>query len=328
MSTEQNNQEVMYIQEAADGGAVVDLPPSIPSPEAQQNESVDPVETDDDDAAAEAAEIQANGFVDPEAQAIREAKRAKRRSRKDYHRSVQAEKDAKLAMLEQQNRQLLERVQVVERKALGQDLARLDKRISDEQNSIIYAKQKIKEAADTGNGDLMVSAQELLLEASRNYESLVNQKRRFTTPPPQKEEAPDPMVTRHSQRWISKNTWYNPRGQDRDSKIALAEDQQLVSEGYDPSSQDYWFELDKRLQKVLPHRYTDDMDENPVRTQRPRNFQTGSGREHASSSDGRNTITLSPEKVKAMKDAGMWDDPVKRAKMIKRYALEAKNLNT
>jgi hypothetical protein len=29
-----------------------------------------------------------------------------------------------------------------------------------------------------------------------------------------------------------------------------------------------------------------------------------------------------------MKDAGMWDDPVKRAKMIKRYALEAKNLNT
>jgi hypothetical protein len=70
------------------------------------------------------------------------------------------------------------------------------------------------------------------------------------------------------------------------------------------------------------------MDENPVRTQRPRNFQTGSGREHASSSDGRNTITLSPEKVRAMKDAGMWDDPVKRAKMIKRYALEAKNLNT
>jgi len=274
MSTEQNNQEVMYIQEAADGGAVVDLPPSIPSPEATQNESVDPVEADEDDAAAEAAEIQANGFVDPEAQAIREAKRLKRRSRKDYHRSVQAEKDAKLAMLEQQNRQLLERVQVVERKALGQDLARIDKRIGDEQ--------------------------------------------------PQQQEAPDPMVTRHSQRWIAKNNWYNPRGQDRDSKIALVEDQQLVSEGYDPSSQDYWVELDKRLQKVLPHRYTDDMDENPARTQRPRNFVTGSGREQASSSEGRNTITLSPEKVKAMKDAGMWEDPVKRAKMIKRYALAAK----
>jgi hypothetical protein len=26
-----------------------------------------------------------------------------------------------------------------------------------------------------------------------------------------------------------------------------------------------------------------------------------------------------------MKDAGLWDDPEKRAKMIRRYALEARN---
>ena len=32
-----------------------------------------------------------------------------------------------------------------------------------------------------------------------------------------------------------------------------------------------------------------------------------------------NTITLSRERVQAIKDAGAWDDPVRRSKMIKAY---------
>ena len=51
---------------------------------------------------------------------------------------------------------------------------------------------------------------------------------------------------------------------------------------------------------------------------------TGSGRESAAGSGGKNTFTLSPEQVRAMKDAGFWDDPEKRNKMIKRYAMEAR----
>ena len=55
---------------------------------------------------------------------------------------------------------------------------------------------------------------------------------------------------------------------------------------------------------------------------------TGSGRENASGSGGgKNTFTLSPDQVRAMKDAGMWDDAEKRAKMIRRYAIEARNSN-
>ena len=37
------------------------------------------------------------------------------------------------------------------------------------------------------------------------------------------------------------------------------------------------------------------------------------------------TFTLTAEQVRAMKDAGMWDNPEKRAKMIKRYAEQARN---
>lgn len=51
---------------------------------------------------------------------------------------------------------------------------------------------------------------------------------------------------------------------------------------------------------------------------------TSSGRESPASAGGRNTFTLSAEQVRAMKDAGFWDDPEKRARMIKRYAQEAR----
>jgi hypothetical protein len=96
-----------------------------------------------------------------------------------------------------------------------------------------------------------------------------------------------------------------------------------MKEGYDPASEDYWDELDKRLSKRLPHRYNESYDEAPKR--RPKSFVTGSSREVASSGGGRNSFVLAPEQVRAMKEAGMWDDPDKRAKMIKRYAQEARN---
>lgn len=38
-----------------------------------------------------------------------------------------------------------------------------------------------------------------------------------------------------------------------------------------------------------------------------------------------NTFTLNPQQVQAMKDAGVWDDPIKKAKIIKRYYEESLN---
>ena len=122
---------------------------------------------------------------------------------------------------------------------------------------------------------------------------------------------------------MESNTWYDPNGKDMDSKVALKIDQAMAEEGWNPKTQEYWDELNNRLQKYLPHRYTDNANERPIQ-RRPKNVVTSSGRESASSSGGKNTFTLNPDQVRAMKDAGMWDDPDKRAKMIRRYALEAK----
>lgn len=311
--------EVIEVEEAGDGSAIAELPDSIPSPQGDGS--------DEADERAAKAEIMATGSVDPDAEALREAKRDKRRMRKEYHKKVAVEKDHKLTYLERQNQELLERLAVVERKTHGSEIARLNKAIEDQETKILYAKQRIKEATETGNGDLLTSAQEMWFEARRDFEALDNLKRQSVNiQPRQTIQAPDPVVARYATDWMSENPWYDPNGRDSDSKIALTIDQAMADEGWSPQTQDYWEELDNRLQKYLPHRYNGVVESVSPSTRRPRNVITSSGRESmASSGGGKNTFTLSPDQVRAMKDAGMWDDPDKRAKMVRRYAQEARN---
>jgi len=321
MSAENQEAEVIVIQEEKDGSATIELPESIPSPETQIN-----AEADEADDRARQKEMVAGGAVDEDAEALREQKRLKRHRRKEYHKQVSTEKDVKLTLLERQNQQLLERLSVLERKSHGSDLARLDKAIEDQDSRILFAKQKISEATRTGNGELLTSAQEMWFEARRQAEALANLKKRAVAPQNQRTiQAPDPQLQRHASNWMANNPWYDPNGKDPDSRRALNEDSILAEEGYDPKTAEYWQELDKRLQRVVPHRYTEDADERP--RSRPRSAVTSSGREFASNNGKGNSFTLSPEQVRAMKDAGMWDDAEKRAKMIRRYALEARNIN-
>jgi hypothetical protein len=131
-------------------------------------------------------------------------------------------------------------------------------------------------------------------------------------------------LQRNAADWMERNSWFNPEGKDLDSRIAKQVDETLTAEGWDPNSTEYWEELDNRLQRYVSHRYNAKTDESPNQRSKPRGIVTGSGRESASRAGGKNTFTLSPEQVRAMKDAGFWDDSEKRNKMIKRYAQEAR----
>ena len=317
--------EVITIQEEVDGSATIELPDSIPSPDAQPDSEHE--DSDEADDRAREAEMSSGGEVDAEAEALREQKRQKRRSRKEYHRNVEQEKSVKIQHLERVNQELLERMSVLEKKSHGSEVARINKAIEDQHARIAFAKQKISEATATGNGDLLTNAQEMWFEARRNAEALENIKKKATAPRQQRTiQAPNPTVQNFANQWMSNNSWYDPKGQDSDSKIALTIDAVMGEEGYNPQTPEFWEELDNRLQKYLPHRYTNTTNEKTMQ-RRPRNVVTSSGREAASSSGGRNTFTLNPDQVRAMKDAGMWDDPEKRARMVARYAKEARQNN-
>jgi vacuolar-type H+-ATPase subunit H len=215
----------------------------------------------------------------------------------------------KLQLLERKNQELMERLSVVERKTHSADLARIDKAIEDQELRLQYAKMKIAEAATAADGAAMTDAQEMMYEARRQIESLSSFKKSAVEPRQTQGNVPDPRLQRLAANWMEKNDWYDPSGRDTDSKIAKQIDETL---------------LDNRLHKYLPHKYNDSTDVRSS-TKRPRSVVTSSGRESVNGSTNRNTFVLKPEQVRAMKDAGFWDDPDKRSKMIKRYAQEARN---
>ena len=313
--TTENELDKIVVTEEADGSAVIDLPDSIESPDEQ----------DDDRMAAGGSADQADDDVVPEDETeYQRARREKRRAKRDLAKKTGVEKDMKLQLLERKNQELMERLSVVERKTHSADLARIDKAIEDQELRLQYAKMKISEAASASDGHAMAEAQEMMYEARRQMEALSNFKKAAVEPRQTQGNVPDPRLQRLAANWMEKNDWYDPNARDTDSKIAKQIDETLVQEGWDPTSPDYWNELDNRLHKYLPHKYNDSTDVRSS-TKRPRSVVTSSGRESVNGSTNRNTFVLKPEQVRAMKDAGFWDDPDKRSKMIKRYAQEARN---
>ena len=131
-----------------------------------------------------------------------------------------------------------------------------------------------------------------------------------------KQNVPNPVsheVQQNATTWLKKNNWFDPQARDTDSRIAKVVDQELASEGWDPADPEYWDELDSRLSSRLPHRYT-------AKGGQKRVTPTASGRAPAVAGNKPGTITLSRERVQAIKDAGAWDDVAKRNKMIRAYA--------
>ena len=324
MSTDtEQKPATLAVVEEKDGSAVVQLPDDVQSPDGET----------DDEGSADDAQAAASGDEDAggdddrpgDTDAVREARRNRRKAKKEYIRRTNEEKDQRLALLQRQNQELMERLSVVERKTHSSDLARLDKAIEDEELRYQYFEVKKREAINNSDGDAFNKAQEGWYEARRKIEAMRAIKQKAVETTPQDSGAVNPKLVRHANAWMERNSWYNPNGNDEDTQIAKVVDKRMVEEGWDPATPEYWDELDNRLQKRLPHCYN--IDTESPRRSRPKSFVTGSSRESSneSSGSGRNTFTLAPEQVRAMKEAGFWDDPEKRSRMIKRYAQEARN---
>ncbi len=263
---------------------------------------------------------------DPEREAIRQARREERHLKKKLQKARQQESNHLINALKRQNEQMAERLAILEKRTQGADAARLDKAIEDAGVRLHYAKLQIKEATETADGVKLAEANEAWYEARRQIESLEALKKRAVAEPasPAVPRAPDPRLKRLASDWMAKRDWYDPNGSDMDSRVAVQVDTALAEEGWDPTSPEYWEELDNRLTKYLPHRYnggTDDRQSSETTQRRPRSVVTGSDRDtRGGSTGGNNQFVLSPERVRAIKEAGRWDNIAERNKMIRKYA--------
>jgi hypothetical protein len=259
--------------------------------------------------------------VDPERQAIRAARREERQLKKQLTKAKISESQHLINQLKRQNESMAERLAVLEKRTAGSDMARLDKAIEDSHLKLQFAKMEIKKATELADGEALANAQEQWYEARRQAEALEALKKKAVAGADGSSvpKAPDPRLKRLASDWMSRNDWYDPNGKDLDSRVTIKVDEALTEEGYDPTTEDYWDELDRRLTKYLPHRYNSSNDErSSSSTRRPRSVVTGSGRESSSSAGG-SEFRLSPERVRAIKESGRWDNMEERKKMIRKY---------
>jgi len=131
------------------------------------------------------------------------------------------------------------------------------------------AKKAMAEAYEAGDYEKVANAQQAISKIAIAQERVRVQKARIArqqeaaqnqqaqpqvAPPqqqvPQQQVAPDPKL----EKWLSKNQWF---GQDRlMTRAAQAIHEQLVlEEDFDPTSDDYYKEIDSRMRKEMPNRF-------------------------------------------------------------------------
>lgn len=313
--------------ESDDGSAIVEVDSKLLTPEESDEQNGFELAKDGGSAGDSADDDHPDDDEE-----LRNAKRNRRRAKKDLIRKTNQEKDARLMQLQRENEAFRRRLENLERSTKTEGLIRIDKHLEDAQTKLEYAKMKIAEATQNQDGAAMVEAQDLMIQANDEIRKLANLRHQADQElkNPQQNDEQDPAVARNAQAWMRRNSWYNPNGNDTDTRVAKKMDELMAAQGWDPTDPDYWDELDSRLQKELPHRYNGNNDEDSRNVRRPRNVVGSSGREASAAYGGsnRSQFVLSPDRVRAMKEAGAWDNPERKAKMIKQFiAYDRQNRN-
>jgi DNA repair exonuclease SbcCD ATPase subunit len=320
-----DNEKDVPIKEQSDGSVLAKLEDHVdhfPDEEKQKDDAVDENDQDEDEPveAAEGGEVDSDPEETEEDRGrIREARREERRLKKELNKQRETSARNKISALERRNAELAERLVKVENASASYQFVQIDKAIEDEATRVEYAKMKMLQAAQSNDAAGQVEYLEQLTDAKqRLQQAQYYKKQQLEQARAPKQNVPNEISTevqRNATQWLKKNSWYDPQARDTDSRIAKVIDQELAQDGWDPSDSEYWEELDNRLSSRLPHRYTSKGGQ-----QTRRAGPTASSRVANTTSARPGTITLSPQRVQAIKDAGAWDDVEKRNKMIRAYA--------
>ena len=103
-------------------------------------------------------------------------------------------------------------------------------------------------------------------------------------PQPQEYSEPDPKA----QAWAEENSWFGNDKAMTMTSFAFHED--LLSEGFDPASNEYYDEINNRIRKEFPHKFNDE----ETQTSQPAQTVAPAKR---SAKPGRKTVRLTPSQV-------------------------------
>jgi hypothetical protein len=205
----------------------------------------------------------------------------------------------------EENKKLKSRMQALDTGYLSEYGTRL-------QSQTEAAKRAYKEAYDAGDSDKMVEAQQALsniavetqryntakLRAEQQAKAQVAQPQQPVqqqAPQQQQQAKPDPRAM----AWKDKNTWF---GEDKImTAAAFALHNQLTEEeGFDPNTEEYYSEVDKRIRSEFPHKF-----QTAKKSGGGSQVASASSSASRSNKQGRRSVKLSHSQVAIAKKLGV-----------------------
>ena len=235
-------------------------------------------------------------------------------ARKRINRLVKQrkEKEEKLLLAEQQIQQLQEQLNSQNKKLKDTEIASLTNQEKSLQQQLKNSEEAYKSAYDSGDKDKMLEAQKAIADATTKLQ-FVDAKRWYQEDQQnkQKQEEPQQPVQQRVKpnslaiEWKEDNeTWFQ-----KDpimTQGALVINEQLLQEGFDPNTKEFYNEVSRRIKKEFPHKFGEQDD--PTK---PAQVVAGKSRTSASS---KGKIRLSQEDVRLAKKMGVPLDVYAREK--------------
>ena len=219
------------------------------------------------------------------------------------------EREEEVEQLLETNKKLSETLKQKEEEVFNvskNSLEASEKQLTDK---IDLARQAYLEAFEEGNKERVLQAQEMLNDAQSDLKNVTSVKSRYSEEysEPVQQEAPPPVPRRRDRRaeeWAGNNEWF---GKDNVmTAAALAIDADLKEQGYDPEDEDFYDEVNNRIQEAFPHKFGEVQERVQENTNKP--AQVVSGASRSSPNSGRK-IKLSKEDVNL---ANKWGIPLEK----------------
>ena len=237
---------------------------------------------------------------------------------KEYSEGVQkriAKLTRKMREAERQREEAVQYAQSVtqQKNNAEQRLSKLDKNyVSEFENrvtsSIAAARQALKTAIESQDVEGQIAAQEQLANLTVESARVNALKARTVAQPTEKQVNVTPQQQQPTQQsdpkaedWATKNSWF---GNDTAMTYTAFDIHKTLveQEGYDPKSDEYYEEVDKRIRVEFPHKF--DKIEGQT-TERTKPVQNVASARRSSSTGRKKTVRLSPSQVAIAKRIGV-----------------------
>ena len=171
-------------------------------------------------------------------------------------------------------------------------------------NAAEAAKSQLKKAIEDNDTEGQVAAQELLAQAKADGARLgsmkkaqKNDEQNYAPPTEQQQQyqAPPAQIDTKAEAWATNNEWF---GSDRMMTGAAMElhNQLVTEEGFDATSDEYYNEVDSRMRKEFPHKFTNGKVTEEKKTETKQPVQTVASAVRKTKS-GRRVVKLTPSQV-------------------------------